>query len=70
MEIRVKMFPCPVCSYGMADPPDNYNICPQCGTEFGFDDAGKTHQELREEWIKGGCKWWSKYVPKPKRDTT
>jgi transcription initiation factor IIE alpha subunit len=55
---------CPVCDYaGLDGPPENWQICPQCGTEFGYDDATKTHQQLREEWERGGRQWWSEYEP-------
>jgi hypothetical protein len=42
----------------MADPPQDYNICPCCGTEFANDDQDKTHAQLRVEWIAGGMKWF------------
>lgn len=52
---------CPVCFYDELDePPDNnFDICPSCGTEFGYDDFNASHDELRKRWIAGGCKWWS-----------
>ena len=32
-------FTCPVCAYTlMPYPADEGNICPCCGTEFGYDD--------------------------------
>jgi predicted amidophosphoribosyltransferase len=42
---------CPVCGYGMEDPPQDYNICPCCGTEFGLHDAERTHDQLRSSMI-------------------
>lgn len=51
--------PCPVCGYGMPHRPDNFNICACCGTEFGYDDAGRSHEELTAIWVSGGAKWWS-----------
>jgi hypothetical protein len=59
-------YTCPVCEYdGMDYPPEDYNICPCCGTEFGLGDVEWGVEALREEWIKGGRKWWSKYAPEP-----
>src|SRR5689334_8332051 len=43
----------------MRYPPEDYNICPCCGTEFGFDDAYTSIGELRGQWIREGMKWWS-----------
>lgn len=40
-------------------PPADFHICPSCGTEFGYDDAGRTHTELRAVWLRGGAHWWS-----------
>lgn len=58
------MFLCPVCFFDqMPDPPQNYNICPCCGTEFEFDDEVKTHAQLRQEWIAGGAKWFFRQPP-------
>lgn len=51
---------CPVCGYDqLENPPERYEICPCCGTEFENDDELLTHEELRREWIAGGMKWWS-----------
>ena len=52
-------YACPVCMFpGMPDPPENYNICPCCGTEFGNDDADHTYEELRSDWIRRGAPWF------------
>jgi len=59
------MHDCPVCGYAMEDIPADYNICPCCGTEFGYNDAGISHAELREEWVKRGALWWSPVDPPP-----
>jgi hypothetical protein len=56
---------CPVCGYHMAYPPSDYHICPSCGTEFGYDDAGRSHVELRKLWLLTGPKWWSPVDPQP-----
>lgn len=51
---------CPVCGFtGLVDPPADFEICPCCGTEFGFDDDLKSHAELRMEWVMGGMHWFS-----------
>ncbi len=56
---------CPVCGYGMQEPPENYNICPCCGTEFGVHDVNASIQDLRTSWLQGGCNWWSQSDSKP-----
>lgn len=57
-------FTCPVCSFDkMPWPPEDYNICHQCGTEFGNDDAEHTHAELRKAWVDAGSKFWYEEVP-------
>ena len=56
---------CPVCGFGMEDPPRGNNICPSCGTEFGYHDAGRTFQDLRLRWLLSGAQWWSAYDKKP-----
>lgn len=59
-------FTCPVCEWPhLADDPafQNYNICEQCGTEFGNDGVPGNYAVLREEWIAGGRKFW--YSPRP-----
>jgi hypothetical protein len=56
---------CPVCGYLMQYPPKDHHICPSCGTEFGYDDAGRTHAELRAEWLRAGANWWSPVNPRP-----
>ncbi len=67
-----KTYICPVCRY-----PDlneaaydgfgcaSYNICPCCGTEFGYDDSTVAHADLRKKWISEGMQWWSKHQLKP-----
>ena len=58
------MFSCPVCLFSkMPDPPQDYHICPCCGTEFGNDDADSTYDELRTAWIANGAPWVFKPPP-------
>lgn len=53
-------YSCTVCGFdSMPYPPMDYNICPCCGTEFGLDDAEKSHAQLREEWVQNGAQWFS-----------
>ena len=56
---------CPVCGFGMEDPPRDYNICPSCGTEFGVHDLNSSIENLRMVWLKNGAKWWSTVDPEP-----
>lgn len=58
------MFSYHVCRYPDLDEPPydqhgyaSFDIYPCCGTEFGYDDANTSHDELREKWIKIGFKW-------------
>jgi hypothetical protein len=56
------MFTCPVCGWDRIeeDPMGRtFEICPCCGTEYGYQDAGRTHAELRQDWIEDGMAWWS-----------
>ena len=63
---------CPVCGFdGLGQPAwindaPSFEICPSCGTEFGYDDGGRVgevraarQRELREAWKAAGCPWWS-----------
>lgn len=66
-------FTCPVCGYpALEEPPwtdesGSDEICPSCGTQFGYDDqAGgdpaarpAVHLRLREAWKAAGCPWFS-----------
>ncbi len=57
---------CPVCAYpDLPTPPENFSICPSCGTEFGFDDSATSHKELRLRWIRARAPWFNDMVPKP-----
>ena len=57
---------CTICGYdGLDEPPADWSICPSCGTQFGYDDASTTHEELRNRWLKAGAKWWSPNTPAP-----
>lgn len=56
---------CPVCGYEMEEPPEQYNICASCGTEFGVHDVNASIEELRLAWLKTGPKWFSAVDPEP-----
>jgi len=46
-------------------PAADFRICPSCGTEFGYHDAGRGYDELRSLWLQGGAVWWSRNRPEP-----
>lgn len=55
---------CPVCGYAdLPYAPEDYHICPCCSTEFGNDDAGFTHAQLREMWVAAGARWFFGHPP-------
>ncbi len=57
---------CPVCGYNkMARPPEDFYICPCCGTEFENDDFETTYAELRYRWEDRGMQWFSRNTPQP-----
>jgi hypothetical protein len=63
---------CPVCGYNGLDEPAydsfgcaSFEICPSCGTEFGYDDATRSHESLCDEWIAKGMPWWADDKPPP-----
>ena len=66
MDANNKKYTCPICFYPeLADPPQDYLICPCCGVEFGYSDFEFTNEELRRGWIMGGMKWFSRVTPPP-----
>jgi hypothetical protein len=51
-------YTCPVCGFKeLEEPPEDFNICPCCGTEFGYHDVGHSDRELRNAWLKKGGMW-------------
>src|SRR5690242_21702553 len=59
-------YTCPVCGFpNMPYPPDRHEICPCCGTEFGYDDFARSHRELRNEWLRLAGVWFSPIVAPP-----
>jgi predicted RNA-binding Zn-ribbon protein involved in translation (DUF1610 family) len=63
---QTKRYPCPVCGYGLEHPAQDFNICPSCGVEFGYDTAGRSLSVLRAEWVATGACWTSRVDLKPK----
>jgi hypothetical protein len=62
----METYVCPVCGYDKLDePPTNHNICSCCGTHFEYDDFETSHEDLRKQWINGGCQWFSDYTKQP-----
>jgi hypothetical protein len=66
-------YTCPVCGFpNLAEPPHDdtgcasFETCPACGTEFGYDDATKSHAELRRVWLAAGAPWFSESVAPPR----
>ena len=62
----MNIFPCPICNYPMDETPSAWNYCPCCGTQFGYHDSGRSHSQLRQEWIATGMRWWSPIRLAPK----
>jgi hypothetical protein len=58
-------YPCPTCGYPFQSPWEDSDICPSCGTQFGYSDSGRTYAELRESWIRRGAQWHSRVYPVP-----
>ena len=70
---------CPVCGYpGLYERPwsgesASDEICPSCGTHFGYDDWAEgdpgarpmAHAELRAKWLQAGRPWFSSGRSKP-----
>ena len=55
---------CPVFFFDQLPyPPEDYHICPCCGTEFENDDAEHSYAELRYQWILGGALWFYEQPP-------
>jgi hypothetical protein len=65
---------CPVCNYPLRIPAwhdglPSFDICPCCGTQFGYDDCcggdvnarAAWYRQARARWIAGGMVWWSPY---------
>lgn len=66
-------FLCPVCGYPDLEESPWMNdegsdeICPSCGTHFGYHDAAggdaakreAVYRQLRDAWKAGGSRWFS-----------
>jgi hypothetical protein len=72
-------YACPVCGYPDLEEPPWVNdapsdeICPSCGTHFGYDDVAgggaagqqQTYKRLRAQWMASGSRWFSNGRPAP-----
>ena len=61
-------YPCPVCGYpSLPNPPIDmsYEICPSCGTEFGYTDFQRSHEKLMLAWLRTGPQWFAAWIPAP-----
>jgi hypothetical protein len=59
-------YQCPVCGFdAMPLPPGDHTVCSCCGTEFGYHDLHRSHEDLRKDWIDRGSPWFSQRMPKP-----
>ena len=57
---------CPGCGYAKLEfAPEDFTICPSCGTEFGYQDATRSYYDLCQDWIAGGLKWHSRVEELP-----
>jgi len=57
---------CPVCGYNkLEDPPANHEICPCCGTQFGYHNTTKSYEDLRKNWVSNGLHWHSRVETPP-----
>ncbi len=64
---------CPVCAYPALEvPPQEFSICPCCGTEFDVDDFAFSpkgvdliRRELRWRWLANGAPWFDSGTPQP-----
>jgi hypothetical protein len=57
---------CPVCGYPLQRPASDCDICPSCGTQFGYSDSGRTHEQLRNIWMQEGMNWHSQVHQVPR----
>lgn len=61
-----KLFICKVCGYDYGDyiwgedgKIPSFEICPCCGTEFGYEDASEVAiVSQRQRWLDSGKKWF------------
>lgn len=76
-----QFFVCPVCGYPQLtrrpwqEASASHEICPSCGTHFGYDDAAggdagerlRIYAERRNDWKAAGCPWRSASAQIPER---
>lgn len=57
---------CYVCGYDkLEDAPEDWGLCPSCGTQFGYSDSIRSYDQLRQNWIASGAEWAMPWIPKP-----
>ncbi len=67
---------CPVCGLLLDDPTwaeglPSFEICPCCGTQYGYDDCcggdaaarPAWYRQARQAWVARGMRWWSSGKP-------
>lgn len=56
---RVCGFESPFLPWGADGKSPSWEICPCCGTEFGYEDCSvQSARKKRAEWVKNGMKWF------------
>ena len=80
LDLMADRYLCPVCGFPALEGPPWTNdfgsdeICPSCGTHFGYDDAADgdaarreaVYRRLRGRWRAMGCPWFSPGKPAPR----
>lgn len=66
MNRKSKKYVCPVCGYLLSYPPQDFNICPSCGVEFGAETSVYSFEDLRRNWLQNGAQWSSRVQKKPR----
>ena len=62
---KTQHYVCPVCGFILDFPPEDFNICPSCGVEFGAETSIYSMNDLRKNWIDRGMPWSSRVQPRP-----
>ena len=68
MRNNIDSYKCRICGYLNAEQPwgadgltPNFDICPCCGVEFGYEDATpKAILNYRSKWLAKGAPWGNK----------
>jgi hypothetical protein len=65
LKVKIQHYVCPVCGFILDFPPEDFNICPSCGVEFGAETSIYSIVELRKNWLDRGAPWSSRVQPRP-----